>query len=288
MSKLDKYNLCKCCGNKTHNPSFCSRKCVSIYFMSEKRIDVSGTKNPHYGRFQSEDTRNKIREKALLRYSNGFEPSNKGKTKENYKPLKIVSEKMRGKPLSESHIQNISKSRTQYFKDNPESISKMSAKMISLHASNPNKFKKALIAMHSPDSRKKAEATRKRGILSGLITPQNNAFRGSYYRKDLNHHFRSRWEANIARFFKFYNIKYEYESKNCRFDLGLLGSIILDFYLPNYSCFLEISGYVRPDKVQKLKSFRKLYSGKKLYILDGEEYPGISKRYCSIIPNWEK
>ena len=47
-------------------------------------------------------------------------PHNKGKTKENYEPLKIVSEKRKGIQFSEKHIKNLSKShkgQKGYWKD---------------------------------------------------------------------------------------------------------------------------------------------------------------------------
>ena len=106
------------------------------------------------------------------------------------------------------------------------------------------------------------------------------------FREDIGHHVRSSWEANYCRLLNFYDIKYEFESKRCRFDVGDLGVLIIDFYIPEKNLYIEIKG--RLMDVAKLKRFVELYPYVSLKILDAESYYTLERRYRDAIPNWEK
>ena len=125
-------------------------------------------------------------------------------------------------------------------------------------------------------------------ILNGDITPQRNAFRGVGYREDLQEFFNSRWEANVSRIFNFLKINQEYESKRCRFDLGNLGILIIDLYLPDLELYVEIKGYWTKKSKLKWQKFLEIYPLERVKLIDGEVYEELIKMFKDKIPRWEK
>ena len=117
--------------------------------------------------------------------------------------------------------------------------------------------------------------------------PNLKLYRGCQcFRNDLGHFVRSTWEANICRIFNFENIKYEYESKRCRFDLGE-HVYICDFYLPTYDIFIEVKGYLYPDAREKLKLVLNKFPNTVFKIIDTEVYTILTKKYSKEISTWE-
>lgn len=110
-------------------------------------------------------------------------------------------------------------------------------------------------------------------------------------RKDLNQYFRSSWEANIARYLNFHNIKWLYEFK--RFDFNDEATGVLsyqpDFYLSDLDIWIEVKGWMDDKSKQRLFLFEKYYPNEnnKLVLIDSKQYYIIEKRYKNIIPNWE-
>lgn len=87
-------------------------------------------------------------------------------------------------------------------------------------------------------------------------------------RKDLGIYVRSRWEANICRYYNFIGIKWMYEPKTFFFNDSLLikkkikkGTLSYtpDFYLPNEDLYIEIKAFLRPKDLTKLRRFKKYY-----------------------------
>lgn len=87
-------------------------------------------------------------------------------------------------------------------------------------------------------------------------------------RKDLRIYVRSRWEANICRYYNFIGIKWMYEPKIFFFnDSPLIKKKIKkgtlsytpDFYLPIADSYIEIKAFFRPRDFTKLKRFKKYY-----------------------------
>jgi len=81
-------------------------------------------------------------------------------------------------------------------------------------------------------------------------------------RKDLgDQFFRSKTEANYARYLKFVNEKYEYETREFCFEKIKRGTryYIIDFYLPNRDQHVEIKGWLDSKSITKLKRFKKYY-----------------------------
>lgn len=88
-------------------------------------------------------------------------------------------------------------------------------------------------------------------------------------RKDLGIYLRSRWEANMCRYYNFIGIKWLYESKIFYFNDSLLigkkkikkGTLSYtpDFYLPELDIWVEVKGYLRDKSKVGLRRFKKYY-----------------------------
>jgi len=81
-------------------------------------------------------------------------------------------------------------------------------------------------------------------------------------RKELNNiYFRSRWEANYARYLNFLNVKWRHEPKMFYFPGIRRGNVsyMPDFYLPDEDRWVEVKGYLDQPSRTKLKRFKKYY-----------------------------
>jgi len=138
------------------------------------------------------------------------------------------------------------------------------------------------------------------------------------YREDLRKYFRSKWEANLARYYNFAGIEWQYEPEEFEFKAIKRGSRFYkpDFYLPGVDEYIELKGYFTPGDKTKLRRFKKYYPGvfKKLrfvvedpfarskengevmkFLLDDLDvefidiisYKGIEGVLKALIPNWE-
>ena len=82
------------------------------------------------------------------------------------------------------------------------------------------------------------------------------------YRKDLKQFFRSKMEANVARYYRYIGELYIYEYKEFEFKGIKRGSRFYkpDFYLPASDSWVEVKGgYLRSQDKTKLKRFKKYY-----------------------------
>jgi predicted transcriptional regulator len=110
-------------------------------------------------------------------------------------------------------------------------------------------------------------------------------------REDLNNiYFRSSWEANMARYYNFVGIEWEFEPKTFVFTNITRGSVSYtpDFYLPKEDRWVEVKGWMDSKSKTKLKRFQKQYPDEyaKLEIITGKEYKEFAK-YKRLIPGWE-
>jgi hypothetical protein len=71
---------------------------------------------------------------------------------------------------------------------------------------------------------------------------------------------RSNWEANIARVFTAYGIKWEFEPETFRFPIkrGTV-SYVPDFYLPKTNQYVEVKGFLDNKSMIKIKRFKKFF-----------------------------
>jgi len=138
------------------------------------------------------------------------------------------------------------------------------------------------------------------------------------YREDLKQFFRSRWEANIARYYRYVSELYIYEYIEFEFKGIKRGSRFYkpDFYLPVINRWVEVKGFFRASDKTKLRRFKKYYPEEftrlrfiiedpyartkanaevlnfliddlKIDFSEIESYNNIEKALGKLIPNWE-
>jgi len=138
------------------------------------------------------------------------------------------------------------------------------------------------------------------------------------YREDLKQFFRSKMEANIARYYNYVKINWFYEPREYKFEKIKRGTRYYkpDFYLATpQRLFIEVKGYFRPIDKTKLRRFKKYYPEEfaRLKFIIPDKYArskangemieficdnlGIDfeeilsykemEKYSSIIPGWE-
>lgn len=133
----------------------------------------------------------------------------------------------------------------------------------------------------------------KNNTLNPMINRSNPYSRTrSGKRKDLNNiFFRSSWEANIARYFNYKGIEWQFEPKTFIFHTIKRGcvSYLPDFYLPKEDKWIEVKGWFDNKSKTKLKRFEKYYPEeyKKLQLITRKEYEKIQKEYSHLIKEWE-
>lgn len=139
-------------------------------------------------------------------------------------------------------------------------------------------------------------------------------------RADLDYgYFRSKWEANYARYLTQLEIEWKYEPKTFWFDGIKSGTVNYtpDFYIPAEDTWIEVKGQWDSKSKTKLRRFKKYYPKEftKLLVVTGDvvfpksktaksvlrflivtlglpreriiSYPAIAHKYKSIISNWE-
>ena len=115
-------------------------------------------------------------------------------------------------------------------------------------------------------------------------------------RADLgDRYFRSRWEANYARYLNWLQrrkeiVRWEYESVSFAFPVKR-GT---RFYLPDFRVWVtdteyeyhEVKGYMDRQSATALKRMAKYFPHEKIVLIDAEQYRAISK-WRGLIPGWE-
>lgn len=110
--------------------------------------------------------------------------------------------------------------------------------------------------------------------------------------------FRSRWEANYARYLNLLMKlgaveSWEYEPKTFWFEKILRG---VRSYKPDFRVFykgdpvpeyVEIKGWVTAKDRTKWKRMKKYHPGIKLIVVGEKEYNALARKWKSAIPNWE-
>lgn len=132
----------------------------------------------------------------------------------------------------------------------------------------------------------------KNGTLNASMNRENPYSRANGgKREDLNNtYFRSSWEANMARYFNFAKIEWEYEPKCFIFPNIRRGNVSYtpDFYLPETDTWIEVKGWMDTKSITKLKRFEKNFPEefKKLEIIGPNEYKEFAK-WKRLISGWE-
>ena len=82
------------------------------------------------------------------------------------------------------------------------------------------------------------------------------------YREDLKQYFRSKMEANIARYYNYIKVNWFYEPREYKFEKIKRGTKYYkpDFYLAApVRLLIEVKGWFRPGDKTKLRRFKKYY-----------------------------
>lgn len=117
-------------------------------------------------------------------------------------------------------------------------------------------------------------------------------------RADLgNQYFRSRWEANYARYLNWLIdqkqiASWQFEPDTFEFEPIKRGN---RFYTPDFKVFdldgshsyHEIKGYMDSDSATKLRRMAKYFPQEKLVLIDKPVYQGIARTMAPLLPNWE-
>ena len=162
-----------------------------------------------------------------------------------------------------------------------------------ISTTSKNWWKQVDISMLETMNLKQRETKIKNGTLNPMKNQSNPYSRTkSGKRADLNNvFFRSSWEANIARYYNFIGVKWEFEPKTFIFKNITRGSVSYtpDFYLPDEDKWVEVKGWFDGKSKTKLKRFKEQYPEeyKKLQLITEKEYNEIKKKLSSYIKNWE-
>ena len=109
------------------------------------------------------------------------------------------------------------------------------------------------------------------------------------YYIDLEHVFRSSWEANIARILNYNNLEWKYENIHLLLNHS---SYIPDFTIKD-DFLVEVKGFWNTHSLNKVYSYKtkNLEENedfrRKLYIIDADIYYTLQEIYSKIIPEWE-
>jgi hypothetical protein len=98
------------------------------------------------------------------------------------------------------------------------------------------------------------------------------------HREDLKQYFRSKMEANMARYYRYIGELYIYEYKEFEFKGIKRGCRFYkpDFYLPVWDGWVEVKGWLRSADKTKLRRFKKYYPEEfaKLRFIIEDKYSG--------------
>lgn len=143
-------------------------------------------------------------------------------------------------------------------------------------------------------NRKSISAAEYRDWLAGKIQPEIKSAspfpKGTGGRRaDLdNRYFRSMMEANVARYYNFVGIKWEYEPREFKFPIERgIRFYKPDFYLPDTDTYIECKGWFDPKSKTRMKRMAKYFPEVKVHIMDWVEYKALAKQVSMLIPGWE-
>ena len=125
----------------------------------------------------------------------------------------------------------------------------------------------------------------------------NNARAGWREINGYRKYYRSRWEANYARYLEHLKqkgaiIHWEHEPDTFWFEAIKRGT---RSYLPDFKVFYssdaveyhEVKGRMDPKSATKLKRMKKYHPGVVLKLIDSKAYKALEKQYGGIIDGWE-
>ena len=182
------------------------------------------------------------------------------------------------------------------MKHTPESLAIMGQK-----SREASRYRKEKMPLFEEARNRKAIATRiaRFGTGSPSLRSENAYSRCKRGRReDLGgKFFRSRWEANYARYLKWLHSigeiqSWEYEPHIFRFEGVSRGPYS---YLPDFRVVVkdgtaewhEVKGWMDAASRGKLKRFAKFYPGENLVLIDKKQYTAIQAKVWRVVPGWE-
>lgn len=168
-------------------------------------------------------------------------------------------------------------------------ISEKSKKTWELH-------KKTSAGLMSPE--RLQQLSDRQSVLMASANPEKMYSRGAAgYREDLGPiYFRSRWEANYARYLNWLMANGEIESWEYEPDTFWFEAIKrgVRSYKPDFKIrekgktyYVEVKGYMDAKSATKIKRMRIYYPDIELRVIAQKEYRDISRSVSALIPEWE-
>ncbi len=163
-----------------------------------------------------------------------------------------------------------------------------------------SKSSKELAARRTPEreSLRMLKALKTRESNGTLYPPKHGNWKSDW--RDIGgkrKYFRSRWEANYARYLEFLKqngkIKdWEHEPKTFWFEKILRGvrSYLPDFLvteLDGSERYFEVKGWMDPKSITKIKRMAKYYPDVVLVVVDSKAYKALAKQVGGFIQDWE-
>jgi len=103
-------------------------------------------------------------------------------------------------------------------------------------------------------------------------------------------YFRSKWEANYARFLNFTKVKWEFEPTTFWFEGIKRGtrSYTPDFWLPERGCYHEVKGWMDDKSRVKLERMARFHPDVNIIVIDKDWFASAERNgLCGLIPHWE-
>lgn len=100
--------------------------------------------------------------------------------------------------------------------------------------------------------------------------------------------FRSRMEANYARYLDFLGVAWQYEPRTFWFE-GIKRGVVSytpDFYLPAEDKYVELKGWMDARSATKIRRMGKYHPEVVLEVIEWPQYQQIA-RQAKLIPGWE-
>lgn len=130
--------------------------------------------------------------------------------------------------------------------------------------------------------------TRRKLSLAASRRPKRNAYSNCKggFRRDLGHHVRSSWEANICRLLRWFGVSYGYETKVFSLVSGDVGT----FYRPDLITraeTIEVKGWWNKRSLMMKKLMQEQHPDVEITYVDVKAYSDIQESFGRDIENWE-
>lgn len=142
-----------------------------------------------------------------------------------------------------------------------------------------------------PGTPDRISAAEFQSLLKGKYEPKGNPFpKGTGgKREDLGgKFFRSMMEANMARYYNFFEIRWKYEP--CEFKFPIERGIRFykpDFLLIDTGVYVECKGWFDAKSKTRMKRMKKYYPDVQVQLILWSDYKAIEKSIGMLIPGWE-